>query len=341
MGHQKRHSPHRGSKSYNHIRASSLKPRPRVWQQIGGKARLTGMVGFKAGMTHAAMIEDRKNIVMTNQEVIVPVTILEVPPIVVLGMRGYENTNAGLQIAGEAWAEKFPVRELSRAIKLPKESKTESQLKELQERLDSLAELRAIVCTQPALTGIGQKKPHILELGINADSMKDAFDYGKNLLGSEVLIENVFSPGQYVDTFAITTGKGFQGVIKRQGVKLEDRKSRKTKRGVGTLGPWNPHRIRYTVARYGQMGLNRRCQLRIRVLGMGVDGTKVTPKGGFVRYGEIKNRYVILKGSIPGPKKRLILLRETIRPQEKLPIGAPVVKSISTLSQQGRRWETK
>lgn len=37
--------------------------------------------------------------------------------------------------------------------------------------------------------------------------------------------------------------------------------------------------------------------------------------GGFVRYGEVKNDYVLLKGSIPGVKKRVITLRKTLYPQ--------------------------
>ena len=37
--------------------------------------------------------------------------------------------------------------------------------------------------------------------------------------------------------------------------------------------------------------------------------------GGFVRYGEVKNDFLILKGSIPGVKKRVITLRKTLYPQ--------------------------
>ena len=35
--------------------------------------------------------------------------------------------------------------------------------------------------------------------------------------------------------------------------------------------------------------------------------------GGFVRYGEIKNDFVILKGSIPGVKKRVVTLRKSLK----------------------------
>ncbi len=41
---------------------------------------------------------------------------------------------------------------------------------------------------------------------------------------------------------------------------------------------------------------------------------EVNPKGGFVKYGLVKNGFVVLKGSIPGPSKRLVMLRKAVRP---------------------------
>lgn len=38
----------------------------------------------------------------------------------------------------------------------------------------------------------------------------------------------------------------------------------------------------------------------------------ITPLGGFVRYGEVKNDFVMLKGSIPGTKKRVVTLRKSM-----------------------------
>lgn len=34
--------------------------------------------------------------------------------------------------------------------------------------------------------------------------------------------------------------------------------------------------------------------------------------GGFVRYGEVKNDFVLLKGAVPGVKKRIITLRKSM-----------------------------
>jgi len=37
--------------------------------------------------------------------------------------------------------------------------------------------------------------------------------------------------------------------------------------------------------------------------------------GGFVRYGVVHNDFVLLKGSVPGVKKRVMTLRKTMFPQ--------------------------
>ena len=34
--------------------------------------------------------------------------------------------------------------------------------------------------------------------------------------------------------------------------------------------------------------------------------------GGFVRYGEVKNDFVMLKGAVPGVKKRILTLRKSM-----------------------------
>ena len=36
---------------------------------------------------------------------------------------------------------------------------------------------------------------------------------------------------------------------------------------------------------------------------------QINPDGGFVKYGLVKNDYVLVKGSLPGPSKRLVILR--------------------------------
>jgi large subunit ribosomal protein L3 len=68
---------------------------------------------------------------------------------------------------------------------------------------------------------------------------------------------------------------------------------------------------------------------------MGKDGKAVTPEGGFVNYGILRNDYVIIKGSIPGPVKRLVRMRPAIRPKNQSQGQAPEISYISLESKQG------
>ena len=45
---------------------------------------------------------------------------------------------------------------------------------------------------------------------------------------------------------------------------------------------------------------------------------EINPKGGFPQYGFVKNNYVLLKGSVPGPVKRLIRIRLGTRAPDKV-----------------------
>ena len=61
---------------------------------------------------------------------------------------------------------------------------------------------------------------------------------------------------------------------------------------------------------------------------------QINPDGGFVKYGLVKNDYVLVKGSLPGPSKRLVILRQPIRPNKKSE-DMPQINYISTKSKQG------
>ena len=66
------------------------------------------------------------------------------------------------------------------------------------------------------------------------------------------------------------------------------------------------------------------------------DGDEINPKGGFIRYGLIKSDYLLLLGSVPGPKKRLVRLRTSIRPIKTFTVQSPQITYISKVSQQGK-----
>jgi large subunit ribosomal protein L3 len=286
-------------------------------------------------MTYVFTIEDRKRSPHFGKEVMRAVTILETPPIIICAIRTYSKTPYGLQNITEAWM-KNPPALLDRTLVLPENFDTEGMLQKISENLEHTNIVRVIAATQPSLTSLSKKKPETSEIQIGGGTIAQQFEYAKQLLGKTVTPEEVFKDGQYIDIGGITVGKGFQGPVKRWGVTKLQHKGRKTKRGIATLGPWNPHHLMYSIPRAGQMGYHQRIEFNKRILKIGKDGKEVTVKGGFIRYGEVNGPYILLQGSIPGTEKRQIRLRVPARPPTETPEAAPQVTYVSLDSPQGK-----
>lgn len=337
MGHRKHHAPRHGSLAYlPRKRAKSPVARIRYWPEIKSDSpRLLAYSAYKAGMTYIFTIEDKKRSPHFGKEVMKGATILETPPILVCGFRTYTKTPYGLQNLTEVWM-KDPPAILGRALVLPENFNTEAMLEKVQKNMDQTLTVRVLTATQPSLTSLSRKKPEISEIQIGGGTIQQQVDYAKQLLGKTVTPDEVFKDGQYIDIAGVTVGKGFQGPVKRWGVTCLQHKGRKTKRGIATLGPWNPHHLMYSVARAGQMGYHQRIEFNKRILKIGKDGKEVTVKGGFIRYGEVKGPYILIDGSVPGTEKRQIRLRVPARPPTEVPEAAPQVTYISLDSPQGK-----
>jgi large subunit ribosomal protein L3 len=229
-----------------------------------------------------------------------------------------------------------PPDDLERVFTLPEDFKTAEALKKIEENLSQIAKFRVVAATQPRQASLPKKKPDLAEIEIGGGTVQQQFEYAKGLLGKTITPAEIFKEGQYVDIASVSTGKGFQGPVKRWGVTILQAKGRKTKRGVATLGPWNPHHVMYSVARAGQMGFHQRTEYNKRILKMGKDGKEITPKGGFLRYGLIRGPYLLIAGSIAGTEKRPIRLRYPARPPKNISEEPPQITQISLESPQGR-----
>jgi len=334
MGHRKKSAPKRGSLAFlPRGRAKRTVGRIRCWPKVDEGPTMLGFMAYKAGMTQIIMVEDKPGSLHLGKDAAHPVTVLDAPPVLVFGVRAYVRTPYGLQTFTEAWMKK-PPKDLDRALVLPEESNPEEKLKKIEDKLDEIAEFRVLVATQPRLAAVPKKKPDIAEIKVGGGSMQEQFEYVKGLLGKTVSVTDVFKEGSYMDVVSITKGKGFQGPVKRWGIKILPRKSRKTKRGVAAIGPWKPPRVLYTVPRAGQTGYHQRTEYNKRILKIGVDGKEITPKGGFLNYGEIRGTYILVDGSLPGPAKRLVRLRYPLRPPTKVPEAAPNITYIALESMQ-------
>jgi large subunit ribosomal protein L3 len=284
-------------------------------------------------MTHVILIDNSPHSPLRGREVEVPATILDCPPLVVCGIRAYGETNYGLKCTHEIWSKNLN-KDLSRKFPLPSEAKGDEKLVELEKDLDNASRIRLLVHTQPRLASVSSKKPVVTELEIGGGSISDRLRYAKNLLGKEIRIRDIFKEGNAVDVIAVSKGKGYQGPVKKWNVKVLQKKSRKTVRGVGTLGPISPHSVMYTIPRAGQKGYHHRVEFNKRILKLGDRGEEITAKGGINRYGVVKGDYLLLQGSVPGDIRRLIKLRQPIRSHQKTPEAAPQILSIYNTSKK-------
>jgi len=329
------HAPRRGSLAYYpRVRALRIVPRIRRWPKIKGGTRLLGFAAYKVGMTHSIVIEDNPASPFYGRELIKAVTVLEAPPLFVFGVRAYVASNRGLQVLTEVLAEDLP-KDLKRVMPLPNRPESGQKLKIIESRINEVVEVRVLACTQPRKSGLGKKSPEVLEIKVGGGTVKEQFEYAKSILGKEVKVHEVFKEGQYVDVIAVTKGKGFQGVVKRFGVKILTRwhKHRKGARKVGAISPQHPSML-FTVPRPGQLGFHTRTEYNKRILKIGSDPKEVNVKGGFVGYGVVKSDHIILEGSVPGPRKRLVRMRFPIRMPEAEPKPVKVV-AINLDSKQG------
>jgi large subunit ribosomal protein L3 len=240
MAHRKKHAPRRGSLAFlPRGRAAKFVPRIKNWPSWEGKEpRLLGFVGYKAGMTHAVYTMEHPDSPYLGQEKIMPVTVIDTPPVKPFSMRGYSATPYGLKLDVEVMADNLS-EDLRKAMPLPKEYDHKTKMAEFESKLDSFVEIRMLVHTQPRLAGVSKKKPDVMEYKVGASSVQDAFEYAKGILGADVRVADILNEGTLIDSIAVTKGHGFQGPVRRWGIRILQHKSRKTKRGVGCIGPFS------------------------------------------------------------------------------------------------------
>jgi large subunit ribosomal protein L3 len=311
-------------------RANKASPRVRSWAS-SKEPGLLGFAGFKAGMTRVQVTDAHKTSMTKGEELILPATIIECPPIKIYSVRAYTKKGHAHQILKEVVVGKD--KHLFRKLL----TKKAANAKELDNFLtDDTTNITVLILTQPSLVGIGRKKPDVLEMHLGGTN-EEKLAFIKEHLTSGIKMSEVYKEGDYFDAHAVTTGKGYQGSVKRFGVSLKHHKSEKGVRRVGALGSWKSQQHwQYRIAYPGQMGYHQRVQYNNQILKISDNPEEVNPQGGLINYGVVKNEYMVVLGSIPGPKKRLISLIKPVRLHKKTPKTTPTVEQIITRSQQRR-----
>lgn len=312
---------------------------------------LTAFIGYKAGMTHIVREVDRPGSKVNKKEVVEPVTIVETPSLVVVGVVGYIETPQGPRTLKTVWAEHLSEECRRRFYKNWYHAKKKAFTKASKKWGDEAGKLaiekdfnamkkyckviRVIAHTQMRLMNQRQKKAHIVEIQVNGGTIAEKVDWAREKLESQIPVSQVFAQDEMIDVIGVTKGKGFKGVTSRWGTKKLPRKTHKGLRKVACIGAWHPARVGYGVARAGQKGYHHRTELNKKIyrIGAGIhtkDGKvvknnaateydqsdkSITPMGGFPHYGIVKNDFLMLKGCTVGPKKRVLTLRKSLLTQ--------------------------
>ncbi len=285
----------------------------------GEGAKAMTFLAYKAGMVHIIGTDAHEGGIKFGRPVSLACTVLECPPMKVFGVRAYKKANYGIEAALDVLVEK-PDKSVHRRMKnlkkpLSKKKKDRPAYKniaEIEAIKDSVKEIRLLAHTSPGKTGIGKKKPEITEVMLSG-SVEEQLAYAKGIMGGEIKAADLFAKDTFVDVKAVDKGKGTTGIVKRFGTKTHRHKA-KHPRILGSLGPWTPSTVMWTVPRAGQHGYQNRTELNKRVLVAGDNPAEINPSAGFKNYGVVKNDYLVVAGSVPGPAKRCVAVRGAIRP---------------------------
>jgi large subunit ribosomal protein L3 len=284
-------------------------------------------------MVQVVTVDDREKTPNFGKPMFNAATVLSAPQVKVYGFRTYSKKR-GVQFAiGDVYAADLEDHERER-ISFSKSGKEASasqndSLKKIEDSLNVIESFSALVGVVPSESGLGNDVPQVQEVAVVGGNPRNQLEYLKGVLGKVVKASEYFRAGSYLDSIAITKGKGFEGVITRFGVKRKQHKSRKTVREVGVISPWHPATVMYTVPRAGQMGFHQRIDKNKRVLAVSnAQQNPITPGGGFPHFGDLRGDYLIVRGSVPGPIKRLVDLRLPLYPR-KQKVQAPKIIEIN------------
>ena len=144
------------------------------------------------------------------------------------------------------------------------------------------------------------KKGHFAKAGVTAKRFLKEFrleDAESYTLGQEIKAD-VFAAGDKVDATAKSKGKGFQGAIKRHGQ---------------SRGPM-AHGSKY----HRHAGSNGACSDPSKVFkGKHMPGhmgaVRVTVQNLAVVSVDAEKNLILVKGAVPGPKKSLVMLKESVK----------------------------
>ena len=187
---------------------------------------------------------------MHKREVVEAVTVIETPPMVVVGVVGYVETPRGLRSLTTVWAEhlsdevkrrfyknwyRSKKKAFTKYAKKHAETGPKSSIARELERISKYCTVvRVLAHTQIRKTGLEQKKAHLMEVQVNGGSIADKVEFAKAHFEKTVDVSSVFEENENVsrarlfgelnvvltrvllqiDIIGVTAGHGFEGVTR-------------------------------------------------------------------------------------------------------------------------------
>ena len=144
------------------------------------------------------------------------------------------------------------------------------------------------------------EKGHLEKAGVELKRFLKEFRFenaGEYEVGQEIKAE-IFEAGDHIDVTAISKGKGFQGAIKRHGQSRGPMThGSKYHRHAGSNGSASdPSKVFKGKKMPGQMG-------HVQVTVQNLEVVRV----------DTENNLLLVKGAVPGPKKSLVTIKETVK----------------------------
>jgi len=270
---------------------------------------ILGFLTYKVGMGSAIVKDLTDKSLTANKRIVVPVTILEAPSMKIFSVRflKYNKAIKEIIVSNE--------KELKRKTNIPE---TLSDFEKSLPKSEDYEDIQLIVYSLAKQTSV-KKTPDILELAISGDNKESKLAFAKSMIGKEIsltdFLKSVNPENNLVDVRGVTKGKGLSGPVKRYGITLRNHKAEKGVRSVGSISPWHPPRVTFRVPRAGQLGLFSRISYNHKLVSSGLISEKdINPDHGFSKYGKVKTAYLLVKGSVPGPNKRVVVITPPQRP---------------------------
>merc|ERR1712029_1314926 len=191
MSHRKFEAPRHGSLAYlPRKRAARHRGKVKSFPKDDPKkpVHLTASMEYKCGMTTIVRDLERPGAKLHRKEIVEAVTVIETPPMIVVGLVGYIETPRGLRSLTTVWAEHLSDEVRRRFYKNWYRSKKKAFTKYAKKHAESgsassvARELERIskYCSVVRVLALTQKKAHLMEIQVNGGCIADKVEFAKS-----------------------------------------------------------------------------------------------------------------------------------------------------------------